>query len=240
MHTELNSRVGTTHLGTTHLGMTHLGTTHLGTTHPGTICPGTTHLGTTHPGCARDDPSADDSSGACEGRLASVYPFLLTFLSFAHLFPIYIAPLYAIYFLCNPKLEGRSVFKRDLCHTRTFPDSLRHLCLSYRILLAFLSSAHFFPLYIAPLYITYFLCSPRLERRSVLKRNLCHTRTFPDSLRHGSGTIHPGTTHPGDDPSGDGTTHPGLRGSPNESSPDESSPDESSPDGSSLVKTHRR
>ena len=115
MRTYLNLGVGGRPIwGPLTWGTTHLGTTHLGTTHPGTICPGTTHLGTTHPGCARDDPSADDSSGACEGRLASVYPFLLTCLSFAHLFPIYIAPLYAIYFLCNPSWRDE-VYSKGIC-----------------------------------------------------------------------------------------------------------------------------
>ena len=34
------------------------------------------------------------------------------------------------------------------------------------------------------MYHTSFLCSPRLERRSVLTNVLCHTRTFPDSQFH--------------------------------------------------------
>ena len=142
-----------------------------------------------------------------------MYVFLLAFFVRISLF-FRFAPLCINYFVCNLKLEERNVFKKDVCHTRTFSDSRCHLRLCfplsisflctflsslgsaliyhrfplqsrlerrsvlkricaipgpsrtvgftsvYAFLLAFLSSAHFFPLQGPPLYITDFLCSP--------------------------------------------------------------------------------
>ena len=47
-------------------------------------------------------------------------------------------PLYISYFLCNTKLEKRIVLKHDLCHIWAFPDSRRHLRLSFPFSISFL------------------------------------------------------------------------------------------------------
>ena len=72
--------------------------------------------------------------------------------------------------------------KKDLCYTRALPDSRRHLRLCFPLSISFLCT--FLSSLKSALIYNRFPLQSRLERRSVLKNDLCHTRTFPDSRRH--------------------------------------------------------
>ena len=106
-------------------------------------------------------------------RLRTAHLLNATFLFSYNFFPLHISFLFTV----RPYISQISsavqtgetkCIKKDLCHTRTFPDSPFHLCLCFPLSISFLCT--FLSSLGSALIYHRFPLQSRLERRSVLKR----------------------------------------------------------------------